>query len=88
MLVCIPIKFTKKSAKTTALDANMTTVNNFFGHWFTNIDVRRYPDDMNILPTNKTGSIANYSNAQMKYLPEKSVKRLLKTMLYCNNPFI
>ena len=86
MLVCIPVKFTKKSAKTTALDANMTTVNNFFGHWFTNIDIRRYPDDMNILPTNNSVSVANYSNAQMKYLPEKSVKKLLKTMLYCNKP--
>ena len=64
----------------------MKTVNNFFGHWFTNIDVRRYPDDMNILPTNNSVSIANYSNAQMKYLPEKSVKKLLKTMLYCNKP--
>ena len=29
MLVCISIKFPKKSAKTTALDANMTTANNF-----------------------------------------------------------
>ena len=48
MLVCIPIKFTKESTKTMALDANITTVNNFFGHWFTNIDIRRYPDDMNI----------------------------------------
>ena len=68
------------------LDANMTVVNNFFGHWFTNIDVRRYPDDMNILPTNNSVSIANYSNAQMKYLPAKSVKKHLKTMLYCNKP--
>ena len=63
MLLCIPVKFTKKSGKTTALDDNMTTVNNFFGHWFTNIDIRRYPDDMNILPTNNSVSIANYSNA-------------------------
>ena len=86
MLMCIPIKFTKKSAKTTALDANMTTANNFFGHWFTNIDIRRYPDDMNIFPTNNSVSIANYSNAQMKYLPAKSVKKLLKTMLYSNKP--
>ena len=84
MLVCIPIKFAKKSSKTSQLNATMTTVNNFLGHWFTNIDVRRYPDDMNILPTNNSISIANYSNAQMKYLPEKSFKKLLKTMLYCN----
>ena len=86
MLVCIPIKFTKKSAKTTAVDANMTTVNNFFGHWFTNIDIRRYLDDINILPTNNSVSIANYWNAQMKYLPAKSVKKLLKTILYSNKP--
>ena len=82
MLLCIPVKFTKKGAKTTALDDNMTTVNNFFGHWFTNIDVRRYPDDMNILPTNNSVSIANYSNAQMKYLPTKSVKKLTLTSLF------
>ena len=87
MLVYISIKFTKKSAKTTALDANMTTVNNFFRHWFTNIDIRRYPNDMNILPTNNSVSIAHYLNAQMKYLPAKSVKNLLKTMLYSNKPF-
>ena len=34
------------------MDATMVTVNNFFGHWFTDLDLRRYPDDMNILPTN------------------------------------
>ena len=58
-----------------ALDANMTTVNNFFGHWFTNIYIRRYADDMNNLPTNNSFSIANYLNAQMKYLPAKPVKK-------------
>ena len=84
MEICIPIQLTKKSVKTAQLDANMITVNNFFGHWFTDIDVRRYPDDMMILPTSNSVSIANYSNAQMKHLPAKSVKELLKTMLYSN----
>ena len=68
------------------MDATMVTVNNFFGHWFTDIDLRRYPDDMNVLPTNNSVSIANSSNAQMKYLPDKSVKKFLKTMLYPNKP--
>ena len=86
MLVCISIKFTKKRSRAAQLDVNMTTVNNLFGHWFTNIDVRRYPDDVNILPTNNSVSIDNCSNAQMEYLPEESVKKLLKTMLYCNKP--
>ena len=39
-----------------------------------------------ILPTNNSVDIYQHSNAQMKYLPEKSVKKLLKTMLYSNKP--
>ena len=42
---------------------------------------------MTILPTNNSVDIYQYSNAQMKYLPEKSVKKLLKTMLDSNKPF-
>ena len=78
MEICIPLQFTKRTAKNTAMDPLMITVNNIFGHWFTDIDIRRYPDDMNILPTNNSVDIYNYSNAQMKYLPEKSVKKRLK----------
>ena len=62
------------------------TVNNFFGHWFTDIDIRRFPDDKRILPTNNSLDIYQYSNAQLKYLPEKSVKTFLKTILYSNKP--
>ena len=71
MEICIPIKFTKKTNKALQMDANMVTVNNFFGHWFTDIDIRCYPDNMMILPTNNSVDIYQYSNAQMKYLPEK-----------------
>ena len=41
---------------------------------------------MMILPTNNSVNIYQYSNAQMKHLPEKLVKKLLKTMLYSNKP--
>ena len=64
----------------------MITVNKFLGHWFTDIDIRHYPDDVRILPTNNSVDIYQYSNAQMKYLPEKSAKKFLKTMLYSNKP--
>ena len=84
MEVCVPLKITKRTNKTQAIDDEMMTVNNFFGHWFMDIDLSRYPDDMLILPTNNSISIANYSNAQMKYLPEKSLKKLAKFMLYSN----
>ena len=86
MEICIPLQFTQRTAKNAAMDRLMITVNNFFGHWFTDIDIRRYPDDMNILSTNNSVDIYNYSNAQIKYLPEKSVKKLLKNMLHCNKP--
>ena len=64
----------------------MMTENNFFGHWFTDIDIRRYPDNMRILPTNNSVDIYQYSNAQIKCLLEKSVEKLLKTKLYSNKP--
>ena len=41
MKICIPIQFTKKTVKNTAMDPLMVTVNNFFGHWFTDIGIRR-----------------------------------------------
>ena len=86
MEICLPLKFTKKSNKSQKMHAQMMTVNNFFGHWFTDVDIRLYPDDIRILPTNNSVYVFHYSNAQMKYLPEKSVKKLLKTMLYSNKP--
>ena len=68
------------------MDVQMITVNTFLGHLFSEIDIRRYPDNMRILPTNNSVDVYQYSNVQMKYLPEKSVKKLLKTMLYSNKP--
>ena len=86
MEIYLSLKFTKKSNKAQKMDAQMMMVNNFFGHWFTDIDITRYPDDMRILPTNNSIDIYHYSNAQMKYFPEKLVKKLLKTILYSNKP--
>ena len=68
------------------MDKTLTTVNNFFAHWFKDIEIMRYPDDKNILPTNNSLSIANYSNAELKYLPDKALKPLEKTLFYSNIP--
>ena len=59
-------------------------VNNFFCPWFTEIDIKRYPDDMKILPTDKTLETYDYANAQLKYLPDDSVKKILKPFFYSN----
>ena len=86
MEICPPLKFTKKANKAQQMDAQMITVNNFFGYWFTDIEIRLYPDDTRILPTHNSIDIYQYSNAQLKYLPKKLVKTLFKMMLYSNKP--
>ena len=52
MEIVLPIQFTKKVNKTAQINDDTVNVNNFFRHWFTDIDIRRYLDEMRILPTN------------------------------------
>ena len=68
------------------IDGDIITINNFFGHWITDIDIWRYPDDTRILPTNNNVDVYQFSNSQLKYLPTDSVAALLKTFLYSNKP--
>ena len=49
MEICLRLRFTKKTNKNLQIDGQMMTVNNFFGHWFIDIDIRRYPDDLGVL---------------------------------------
>ena len=60
MEICLTLKFTKRTNKAQQMDAQMITVNNFFEHWFTDIDIRHYPDDKRILPTNNSVDIYQY----------------------------
>ena len=58
-----PVKIYKKSNKALQMDAQMMKVNNFFGDWFADIDIRHYPDNLRILPTNNSVDIYQYSSA-------------------------
>ena len=42
------------------MDIDMITVNNFFGYWIKDIDIRQYPDDTRILPTNNNVDVYQY----------------------------
>ena len=86
MEIVLPMRFVKNTSKISQLAATLMTVNNFFTRWFTDIDIRRYPDDLKILPTDNAVAIHDYANAQLKYLPKKSVETLLKSFLYSNKP--
>ena len=80
MCIVLPIQIKKSTDKT----ANVTviTVNNFFCHWLKEIDARRYPDDVRILPTNNTVEIYQYAAQQLNYLPTKSLDNIRETLLY------
>ena len=59
----------------------MITANNFFGHWIKDIDIRQYPDDTRILPTNNNDDVYQYSASQLKYLPKNPISIIEKTLL-------
>ena len=80
MCIVLPVQFAKKDDS--ALDAAMVTVNNFFAHWLKEIDVRRCPDDVRILPINNTVDIYRYSAQMLKHLPKKSLDTIKETLLY------
>ena len=50
--------------------------------WLKEVDIKRYPDDVRITPTNNTVSIADYSAQIMKHMPNKSLDITKKTLLY------
>ena len=60
----------------------MLMLNNFFACWLKEIDIRRYPDDVRILPTNNTVEVYNYAAQQIKHLSTKSLDDIKETILY------
>ena len=57
-------------------------VNNFFAGSLKEIDVKRYPDDVRILPTNNTVEVYNYTAQQIKHLLTKSPDDIKEMILY------
>ena len=85
MEIVLPIKFKKRTDKTASMDADLMPVNNFFCRWFTDIDIKQYPDNLRILPTDKTIEIHDYAESQLKYLPDNSIKKVKSSFLYDNS---
>ena len=74
--------FRKKTNKANAIDANMIPVNNFFTHWIKDVNIKRYGDDIAILPINKTLDIYRYSDAMLKHLPDDVLATFQDQLLY------
>ena len=48
----------------------MISVNNFFAHWINDVTVKRYGDDIAVLPVNTTLDTYRYSESMLKHLPD------------------
>ena len=76
----------KSTNEATDTDADMIIVNNFFAHLIKEISITKYGSNKHLIPTFSPYEIYQYSNATMKHLPEDSLKKLEKTMLYSKTP--
>ena len=85
MVLCLPIAFRKKTNKAAAIDATMIPVNNFFPHWIKDVTVKRYGDDIAVLPINTTLGTYRYSESILKHMPKDALATLQKELLYSKN---
>lgn len=84
--ICFSMKIKKLSDPTTAIDRDLITVNNFFGHLVKEISITKYGNDKQLIPTFSPYEIYQYSDAMLKHLPEKFLIKVEKTLLYSKKP--
>ena len=82
MVLCLPIAFRKRTNKAAAIDATMISVNNFFAHWIKDVTVKRYGDDIAVLPFNTTLDTYRYSESMLKHMPKEALATFQKELLY------
>ena len=78
MVLCLPIAFRKRTNKAAAIDATMIQVNNFFAHWIKDVTVKRYNDDIAVLPINTTLDTYRYSESMLKHMPKDALATFQK----------
>ena len=78
----VPLKIKKRTNNTNIILATEITVNNFFAHWIKEIDIKRYGDELPVLPLTNTVEIYKYSNAMLKHVPKEALEFLRYDLLY------
>ena len=66
----------------------MIPANNFFAHWIKDVTVKRYGDDIAVLPINTTLDTYRYSESTLKHMPEKALATFQKELLYSQKKVI
>ena len=70
-MIVLPVYIKKATDVTANIYATKTVVNNFFVHWLKELDIKCYPNEIHILPTNNTVDIYRHSEKMLKHLPQK-----------------
>ena len=72
--LCFPMKIKLVADNDNDITAGIIPVNNLFTHWIKEIDIKKYDDDMPILPLPNTVDIYRYSDELLKTYVERCVK--------------
>ena len=81
--LCFPLKFKLMADNDNDIAAGLITVNNFFAHWIKEIDIKRYCDDISILPLANMVDIYQYSDEILKHMPKDVLKSIQNYLLQC-----
>ena len=84
--ICFPIKIKKSSNQNSDIDADLITVNNFFGHFVKEVSITKYGSDKELIPTLFPYEICQYSDAMLKHLPKDALKTIEKIYFYSKEP--
>ena len=88
MVLCLPIAFRKRTNKAQPIAATMIPVNNFFAHWIKDVTVKRYGEDITVLPISTTLDTYRYSESMLKHMPKDALATFQKELLYSRKKVI
>ena len=80
--LCFPIKIQSAADNNSDIMAGVIPVNIFFAHWIKEIDIKRYGDDIPVLPLTNTVDVYSYSDELLKHMPKDALKKTENDLLY------
>ena len=80
MHLCIPMQIKNNSNAANDIVDDLMIVNNFFVQFVTEIDIRRYGNDIRILSTKNNVDVYRYSDAMLKYMLDDALKTYEETL--------
>ena len=77
-----PLRIKNRTNYANDILASEIPVNNFFAHWIKEIDIKRYGDDLPVLPLTNTVEIYKYSDAMLKHVPKEDLEVIRYDLMY------